>query len=221
MTETGPNPESSSSPAYVILSVEAEDPVTPDGAKGRARMESQGVIKTVAAANTPPISGLLVSTWTDAWTYCKATSKYVGAHHWVPWLGGATAVLSAITATEIFTSLQNEEFSITARVLVGVVMVLATAITALQAWTGSRIKALNDQANAFHKLHRKIQRDIETHAAGSETYVNDVETELRGIMASMVSVSNAAWDHAKADVILERDTELERLGVIPRRPTKS
>jgi hypothetical protein len=185
-----------------------------DPAKGAPTGET---VRTAAAGTeaVAPVSGLLLSTWADAWTYCKATAKYLGSHHWVPWLGGVTAVLTAITAAEIFTKLQEDTVSTAARIAVGAVVLLATAITALQAWTGARIKGLNDQFLAFHELHRKIQRDVEARAATPlpAGYADDVEKQLRGIIASMVPVSRRAWNDAKRDVLTEMGAELERLGM--------
>jgi len=73
----------------------------------------------------------------------------------------------------------------------------------------------NDQFVAFHELHRKIQRDVEARAATPlpAGYADDVEKQLRGIIASMVPVSRRAWNDAKRDVLTEMGAELERLGM--------
>jgi hypothetical protein len=100
------------------------------------------------------------------------------------------------------------------------VMIFATAITALQTWTGSRIKGLNDQVAAFHDLHRKIEREIETGIPLSDDYVRDAESTLRGVMAGMVPVSNRVFDKARAEVTKELDAELQRLGITQPKASK-
>lgn len=147
-----------------------------------------------------PVTGLVIGTWRDSWAFCKASAKALGAYHWVPWLGALAAVLSAVAATQVFTSLQDNAVSVTAQALVGGVAVLATAITALQAWTGSRTKALYEQQHAFHELHRRIERQLATTTSLPKGYAEDVEKQLTAITAGMAHLSNRAWDSAKKDV---------------------
>ena len=169
-----------------------------------------------APAIADPVSGLLLSTWRDTWTFCKATAKYGDLLHWAPWLGGVSAVLTAVTAMELFRGLQDDTVSTTARVLVASVMVISTIITALQTWTATRIKSLDDQCQKFHALHRKIHKAVEQRGTTAITtdQVDEFEIELAGIRSGMVKLSNRAWDAARRDVRSELDGELQRLGVI-------
>jgi len=150
------------------------------------------------------LPGVIRSTWLDGWTWCKASSKLLARHSWLPWLSAAAAVISAITATSVFVTLQQDTLSTWSRVVVGSVAALTAAITAIQGWSAARVKAINDQVSAFHKFHRKLQQDIEdSNKVLDDKYASDVEEELRGTMASMVGVSNRDWDKARKEVLKE------------------
>jgi hypothetical protein len=149
----------------------------------------------------PPVSGLVLQTWRDGWTYCKATAKYLDRHQWVPWLSAAAALTSAATGTVVFASLQTSP-SRGAQIAVGSVAVAVALITALQGWAASRIKALSDQRDKFHEFHRRVQRDIEQ-ADGKplgDGYADRIEKELASIAAGMVRVGNRSWDQAKQEM---------------------
>jgi len=108
---------------------------------------SPAVTSRTAGADAE-ISGLVLQTWRDGWTYCKASKKVVARYQWLPWLGGATAVVSALTGTTVFMTLQSEDSTVS-RILVASVALFTAAIAALQAWTTSRVKGLNEQAKRF------------------------------------------------------------------------
>ena len=148
-----------------------------------------------------PVSGLVLQTWRDGWTYCKATAKYLDRHQWVPWLSAAAALTSAATGTVVFASLQTSP-SRGAQIAVGSIAVVVALITALQGWAASRIKALSDQRDEFHEFHRRVERDIEQ-AGGTpleDGYADRIEKELSSITAGMVRVGNRSWDQAKQEM---------------------
>ena len=91
----------------------------------------------------------------------------------------------------------------------------------LQSWTSSRVKALVGQMNAFDRLHRRIERDIENHSrpASSDEYVSldaeyagEVRKQYLDLVSGMAQVSNRHWDRAKEDVLHEMHDELRRFG---------
>ena len=152
------------------------------------------------AGGKPRISGLVYQTWRDAWTYCKATKKAVARYQWLPRLSAATAVLSALTATAVFATLQNDDSTL-ARIAVAAVAMFTAGVTALQAWTASRIKALNDQARRFHELHRSVQQDLETRKdLSTPDYAAKIERDLNQITAGMSEPSNRDWREAKKEM---------------------
>jgi len=168
-----------------------------------------------------PIPGEVMSTWMDSWTFCKATAKSLGSYHWVPWMGAASAVISALTATTVFASLDGDQASTTSKAVVGSVAALVAVLAALQSWTSSRVKALVGQMNAFDRLHRRIERDIENHSrpASSDEYVSldaeyagEVRKQYLDLVSGMAQVSNRHWDRAKEDVLHEMHDELRRFG---------
>jgi len=174
-----------------------------------------------AAASPTPIPGEVMSTWKDSWTFCKATAKALSSYHWVPWIGAASAVVSAVTATTVFANLGEDQVSTVAKVVVGSVAVLVAVLTALQSWTSSRVKTLVSQMNAFDRLHRKIERDIENHSrpptdkhyvALDAEYAGDVRKQYLDLVTGMALVSNRHWDSARADVQRDMDDELRRFG---------
>ncbi|MGC1215731.1 MAG: hypothetical protein WA890_31295 [Micromonospora sp.] len=146
------------------------------------------------------VSPLVLQTWRDAWIYCKATKKTVANYRWVPGLSAFAAVISAITGTTIFANWQSDEVSTLARVVVGGVVLVTAMITGLQAWTTSRIKALNDQAQKFHDFHRKVLADMESGKHRKGGYPAEIERELEGIAAGMSEPSNRSWRAAKGEV---------------------
>lgn len=113
-------------------------------------------------------------------------------------------MISAITATAIFANIQQNESSTWSRAVVGAVAASTAAITAVQGWTAARIKTLNDQVVAFHKFHRKLQQDVEdARVIIDKDYATAVEEELRGVMASTITVSNRDWNKARREVLKE------------------
>jgi len=146
------------------------------------------------------ISGLVLQTWRDGWTYCKASKKVVARYQWLPWLGGATAVVSALTGTTVFMTLQSEDSTVS-RILVASVALFTAAIAALQAWTTSRVKGLNEQAKRFHEFHRRVHADLENRRDLTEAgYASKIERELSEITAGMSEPSDRAWRAAKAEM---------------------
>ena len=152
------------------------------------------------AEERPEISGLVLQTWRDGWTYCKASKKAVARYQWLPWLGGATAVVSALTGTTVFMTLQSEDSTI-GRIVVASVALFTAAIAALQAWTTSRVKGLNEQAKRFHEFHRRVHADLEAREDLKVTdYAKSIERDLSEITAGMSEPSNRAWHAAKAEM---------------------
>lgn len=149
-------------------------------------------------------SGRVLETWRDGWTYCKATAKALDRHQWVPWLSAAAAAASAITGTAVFATLQQDQVSTLARVVVGSVAAVTAVIAAVQGWAASRVRALTEQAQQFHSFHRDVARDIERLERDAtplgETYADDIDKKLESITAGMIHVGNWAWDKAKAEV---------------------
>ncbi|MDX6286370.1 MAG: hypothetical protein QOG53_1855 [Frankiales bacterium] len=148
-----------------------------------------------------PVSGLIYQTMRDGWTFCKATSKALGRYQWVSWLGAAAAIISAVTATTIFATL-NKSPSTAVRVIIGSVTVLTAAITALQAWASKQVKGLSDQHKHFHAFHREVQAAIEQRAKTPlpPDYADKIEKELASITAGMIPIGTWAWDRAKAEM---------------------
>ncbi len=178
---------------------------------------------TAAATPATPIPGEVISTWMDSWTFCKATAKSLSSYHWLPWLGGVSALLSALAATAVFTNLEEDHVSTVAKVAVGSVAVLVALITALQSWTSGRTKELVGQMSGFDRLHRKIERDIENHskpvsdndyAALDRSYAEDIRQQYIDLVTGMSQVSNRHWDAAKRDVRCEMEAELRRFGYL-------
>lgn len=152
------------------------------------------------AESRPEISGLVLQTWRDGWTYCKASKKAVARYQWLPWLGGATAVVSALTGTTVFMTLQSEDSTL-GRIVVASVALFTAAIAALQAWTTSRVKGLNEQAKRFHEFHRRVHADLETREdLKVKDYAAKIERDLGEITAGMSEPSNRAWQSAKAEM---------------------
>jgi hypothetical protein len=60
--------------AFIVLQVPSEDVRAVHGPNGDQPTESEEGSK-VAATSDARVSGLVLSTWSDAWTFCKATSK--------------------------------------------------------------------------------------------------------------------------------------------------
>ncbi|MCL3862967.1 hypothetical protein [Actinotalea sp. K2] len=187
---------------------------------------SGSAVRTTAAQASKaiaPIPCTVLSVWRDSWTFCKATAKALSWHHWVPWMGAASGLLSALSATAVFTNLQNDRVSTLAKALVGTVAVLAALVTALQSWTSARIKALTEQRNGFDELHTKITRDLEHHTRQpvdegyvciDDAYADGIRDTYKGLVAAMTPISNRFWDAASADVRRESQEQLRRLGLL-------
>jgi hypothetical protein len=161
-------------------------------------------VRTESSAADPAttqVPGLILETWRDAWTYCKATKRVVARFSWVPWLTGITALISAATGTTVFATMQANQVSTLSRVVIGTVAVGTALISALQVWTARRIAALNEQAHKFHEFHRKVEADLRNPALSlSVEYANEIEEAMRGITAGMSEPSNSAWAAAKREM---------------------
>ncbi|WP_156511248.1 hypothetical protein [Nocardia nova] len=162
-----------------------------------------------------PVSGRALQTWRDGWTYCKATKKVVARNQWLPRLNLVAAVVTALTGTAIFATIQVSQ-STAARVAVGSIVALTAVVSAVTAWVGSRIKGLNDQAHRFHEFHRKVQADFDAGRDLTEPgYEDRIEHELNGITAGMSEPSNKAWREAKAE--MEHDIQQTCPDLLPHR----
>ncbi|MGZ5404099.1 MAG: hypothetical protein ACXWDL_05575 [Nocardioides sp.] len=145
-------------------------------------------------------SGLVFETVRDAWIYCKASKKMVAGNQMLPWLSASTAVISALTGLAVFASLQ-EDPATWARVTVGCVAILTGTIAALQTWTASRIKALNNQAHKFHEFHRAVMADLEAGTDLTEPgYAQRREIELQGLVAGISEPSKRLWRDSESRV---------------------
>jgi hypothetical protein len=71
-----------------------------------------------------------------------------------------SALLSAVTGTAIFATLQDD-VGAAARITVATVAVVAALMTAAQTWVAGQVKALSAQEKALHQLHRRILGAIE------------------------------------------------------------
>lgn len=145
-------------------------------------------------------SGLVLETVRDAWIYCKASKKMVAGNQMLPWLSASAAVLSALTGLAVFASLQDDPAT-WAKVVVGSVAILTGTIAALQTWTASRIKALNNQAHKFHEFHRAVMTDLEAGTDLTEPgYAQRRETELQGLVAGISEPSKRLWRESESRV---------------------
>ncbi|MGA8044986.1 MAG: hypothetical protein WCA30_01845 [Dermatophilaceae bacterium] len=102
----------------------------------------------------------VLTTWLQAWTNCHTTVKQIERYAWVSKLSLVSALLSAVTGTAIFATLQDD-VGTAARVIVATVAVVAALMTAAQAWVAGQVKALSAQEKALHQLHRRILGAIE------------------------------------------------------------
>jgi hypothetical protein len=113
-----------------------------------------------------------------------------------------SAVISAISGTAVFASLQADQIAAWEKITVGSIAVLTAATTALQGWTATRVKALKDQRDKFHQLHRRIRAEIAAAAMApfASDYAEKIEADLSNITAGMSDVTTGAWDKAKREM---------------------
>lgn len=177
---------------------------------GPAESQTSGTTGSRPTSAVPSVdavhSGLVIETVKDAWIYCKASKKMVAGNRMLPWLSGGAAVISAITGLAVFASLQASP-STPARIAVGAVAVITAVITALQTWTSSRIRSLNNQAHSFHEFHRRMMAELE---AGMDlkdpNYAQQRETELQGLVAGINEPSPRLWGDSQERVDEEMRT---------------
>jgi hypothetical protein len=183
----------------VLIWADGESPDSSTTAAGTHTPSNKA--STDRIPGTPAMSGLAFQTWCDSWTFCKATARYTGHYHWVPWLGGLSAIISAISGTAVFISIQENQVATWQKVAVGSVAIATAVIAALQNWVSTRVKGLKDQRDKFHELHRSIERDLEDgqKTFGSE-YAKTVEAKLKDITAGMNDLSPGTWDKAKGEM---------------------
>ena len=140
----------------------------------------------------PEITFGVLSTWLQAWTNCHTTVKQIEGYAWVPKLSLVSALLSAVTGTAIFATLQDD-VGTPARVAVATVAVVAALMTAAQTWVAGQVKSLSAQEKALHQLHRRILSAIE---ASKKTPITATDA--------------AAWDAEMStleDTIIHASTE--------------
>ena len=173
------------------------------GTTGAPPPNGQRGAKASVPTGQPALSGLVAESWRDGWTYCKATAKLIDRHMWIPWLGGFAALLSAVSGTAVFATLEQDPAQ-WAKIAVGTIAVLTALVSALQSWVTRRDEALRAQLKQFHRLHRGAAEKIEAHLSGSQPlpsdYARDLEASLADITAGMQNVGNRQWDKAKREV---------------------
>jgi hypothetical protein len=135
-------------------------------------------------------------------SHYRAAEMYTRAGRW---LAIPSVVLSAVTGTALFLSLQEEMAGTSIRVVAGLLSILSAVLTALHSFLGLGDRAEQHRSSA--RLYGSIRREVERHQAFQPTddeqrsaILDDLRERLDRAAELAPEVPASAWKRAQTDI---------------------